>query len=563
MHFPQRLAYPIAMDHPETRATSPPNQGCSRLTDIVTDSGTTAAKTQDGAQVPSQASNQTNNLSLLIKFKQENAGSNFKMGETPQVKTEDEVRDDMETLAKDIERLEKRKQSRAANGQNLTWTDANRLNAAKEELEGLRSNFPDLAPPQDEKTGDAVHKSRNGTTTSHHATRQSPRQKRKSTDGDDDAELIAQRSVPNKKSKLDKTSRVKNQGPDQTQVGVNSLLIQPSAEHMSLVQKRFNEVTSRAWDTPGVDASLTRSEEQNLEKSIKNIGEENLNVTPQNGRWLVKGITKSLYTYQLDGTGWMYRQERRKSAPKGGILADAMGLGKTITTLAMMTAKGTPTSYKVRTSLLFVPNAQMAKQWTDEAKENCEDLAMVPWGDLTLSKAVLANPQVIVITYNELQTAWGRSQKKIKSLSKRARESQDDLKKYSSEELLFKAKFFRIILDEGHYVKNHLSATAKAMFEVDSHIQWIITATPAPNQPSEYYSYLKILKMDATQRMRDFTKYWLMKSKVGDEIHTRLDLDSPKFQLRRGYKTKLFGEAVFADVPESFDETVIVNLTEE
>jgi hypothetical protein len=49
-----------------------------------------------------------------------------------------------------------------------------------------------------------------------------------------------------------------------------------------------------------------------------------------NGLWLVKGMKTSLKPYQVLGTAFMRRRERALEEPRGGLLADGMGLGKTL-----------------------------------------------------------------------------------------------------------------------------------------------------------------------------------------------------------------------------------------
>jgi SNF2 family DNA or RNA helicase len=46
--------------------------------------------------------------------------------------------------------------------------------------------------------------------------------------------------------------------------------------------------------------------------------------------WLVKGMKTSLKNYQVMGTAFMRRRENSADEPKGGLMADQMGLGKWI-----------------------------------------------------------------------------------------------------------------------------------------------------------------------------------------------------------------------------------------
>jgi hypothetical protein len=53
-------------------------------------------------------------------------------------------------------------------------------------------------------------------------------------------------------------------------------------------------------------------------------------VKADKGLWKVKGMETSLKPYQLLGAAWMRRKENGVQEPRGGLLADQMGLGKTL-----------------------------------------------------------------------------------------------------------------------------------------------------------------------------------------------------------------------------------------
>lgn len=51
---------------------------------------------------------------------------------------------------------------------------------------------------------------------------------------------------------------------------------------------------------------------------------------PENSLWSVKGMKTTLKHYQILGTAFMRRRETSAEEPRGGLLADQMGLGKTL-----------------------------------------------------------------------------------------------------------------------------------------------------------------------------------------------------------------------------------------
>lgn len=56
--------------------------------------------------------------------------------------------------------------------------------------------------------------------------------------------------------------------------------------------------------------------------------------------------------------------------------------------------------------------------------------------------------------------------------------------------------WFRIILDEAHYIKTRSTSTAKAVFALTSLNKWCLTGTPLQNRVGELYSLVRFLRMD-------------------------------------------------------------------
>lgn len=81
------------------------------------------------------------------------------------------------------------------------------------------------------------------------------------------------------------------------------------------------------------DRNSTRGEKTNILKATKTLG----NVRADgNGKWKLKGMRSSLHHHQVQGAAWMRERETQDEEPLGGLQADAMGLGKTVMTIAVM-----------------------------------------------------------------------------------------------------------------------------------------------------------------------------------------------------------------------------------
>ena len=59
--------------------------------------------------------------------------------------------------------------------------------------------------------------------------------------------------------------------------------------------------------------------------------------------------------------------------------------------------------------------------------------------------------------------------------------------------VLLNTRWLRVVLDEGHNVKNHLSKAHKAVLELDVERKWVVTGTPIQNNLMEFWSLLNFL----------------------------------------------------------------------
>lgn len=81
------------------------------------------------------------------------------------------------------------------------------------------------------------------------------------------------------------------------------------------------------------DRSSARGDKTNILEATMTLG----NVRADgNGQWKLKGMKSSLLHHQIQGAAWMRERETQDVQPLGGLQADAMGLGKTVMTIAAM-----------------------------------------------------------------------------------------------------------------------------------------------------------------------------------------------------------------------------------
>lgn len=188
--------------------------------------------------------------------------------------------------------------------------------------------------------------------------------------------------------------------------------------------------------------------------------------------------------------------EQEESARKGGILADAMGLGKTVQALALILAR--PPKDSVNKTTLIVAPVALLRQWQREIENKVKDRhklkTIIVHGPLKkkLTVSELQTYDVVLTSYGTILAEW------------------NPRKKQNPNTLLLRPRYHRIILDEAHLIKNHRSQTARAISSMRATYRLCMTGTPLMNNLSEIYSLIHFLKIGPydswTSFNRDFIK---------------------------------------------------------
>ncbi|KAJ4984858.1 DNA repair protein RAD5 [Stagonosporopsis vannaccii] len=198
----------------------------------------------------------------------------------------------------------------------------------------------------------------------------------------------------------------------------------------------------------------------------------------------------------------------------GGILADEMGLGKTIEMMSLIhTHRNHPDQYEQAmvpktlprlqkasataepapyTTLVVAPMSLLAQWHSEAAKASKEGTlkAMIYYGAdkaVNLQKLCCASnaanaPNVIITSYGTVLSEFNQVA------------AQDGNR--GSHGGIFSLDYFRIILDEAHYIKNRQSKTAKACYELSARHRWVLTGTPIVNRLEDLFSLVRFLKVE-------------------------------------------------------------------
>ncbi|KIO02504.1 hypothetical protein M404DRAFT_649793 [Pisolithus tinctorius Marx 270] len=236
---------------------------------------------------------------------------------------------------------------------------------------------------------------------------------------------------------------------------------------------------------------------------------------------VVEGFTDGivLLPHQVLGRIWM--RERESGKKMGGILADDMGLGKTIQTLTRIVEGRPKKSDKAdgwAPSTLVICPVALVSQWAAEIKKMTVGLRVVEHHGphRTSDPLKLQQAHVVITSYSIVSSEYASyapeaKDESKKSKSKKASKSKAESDSDSSEGLtrklkakakagkikdaLFGVKWYRIVLDEAHNIKNRNTKAALACCALESKYRWCLTGTPMQNSVEELYSLIKFLRI--------------------------------------------------------------------
>ncbi|KAF3288760.1 hypothetical protein TWF970_005816 [Orbilia oligospora] len=199
-------------------------------------------------------------------------------------------------------------------------------------------------------------------------------------------------------------------------------------------------------------------------------------------------ITVKLKEHQNIGLAWMLQKEgyptpiTRSSKSQGGILADEMGMGKTLTTLALIATSRDMgphqgSAQSLGTTLIICPKS-VVTGWEEQIKRFTTNFSYIVCEPVNgkLPEINFAQYDVAIATYAALHSR-SRTPGKISAFY-----------------------WKRIILDEApgkaHTIRERSTKQAKKIYALKSESRWCLTGTPIQNKLDDYGSLLEFLQHD-------------------------------------------------------------------
>ncbi|TEY61183.1 hypothetical protein BOTCAL_0173g00160 [Botryotinia calthae] len=276
--------------------------------------------------------------------------------------------------------------------------------------------------------------------------------------------------------------------------------------------------------------------------------------------WLLKGMKTPLWHHQLIGVHWMMGREFSKEEPKGGIVADAMGLGKTVEMLAAIVANPRPkgaVKKKIGPTLIVCP-ACIIDQWQSEIEKHLDEdkyqNVVVYKGGSGPTKANLMGAGIVLASYTQLRIScpWPpesilrRLRKEATSKGNKApmnpKAVEDWIDKHREKQggLLHNISWYRVVLDEAQNIKNEAVRTSHAANVLLGQHRWAMSGTPMMNRREELYPYFRFLKDPAItdlsmqkrcdKRINDVLSRIILRRTMTDKILGREIVELPPFK---------------------------------
>jgi len=177
--------------------------------------------------------------------------------------------------------------------------------------------------------------------------------------------------------------------------------------------------------------------------------------------------TSLIEPYQPEGVKWMLNKETEESymfdelMPRGGILADEVGLGKTILSISVILGNCKPKT------LVILPKSLVC-QWESQLHQFAPSVPV--YVIKTASENVVIEKDGVYLISQSLLNCRNRT---------------------VGTSPVHKVNWDRIFIDEAHLLRNSKSKIFEACCMLTSDIKWALTATPVMNRMNDFVNIMK------------------------------------------------------------------------
>ncbi|KAI0193792.1 SNF2 family N-terminal domain-containing protein [Astrocystis sublimbata] len=226
---------------------------------------------------------------------------------------------------------------------------------------------------------------------------------------------------------------------------------------------------------------------------------------------------KSLYEGQ---TMYIHRVTKTRSTVQpdekgGGILADEMGMGKSLSLLALVLEtldegrnwarqrhneiwQNSRITKHSRSTLVIVPSALLINTWLKEIQEHLGgSIKHLKYhgSDREKDLEVLCDSDLILTTYQTLRSEFA---------NKRSQ--------------LHKIEWYRIVLDEAHVIRRPSNTFYSTCMELEARSRWCLTGTPIQNRLLDIGALFAFIRAEPFSSIAQFRRFIVIPFDQGNEI---------------------------------------------
>ncbi|KAJ7160557.1 P-loop containing nucleoside triphosphate hydrolase protein [Mycena crocata] len=213
-----------------------------------------------------------------------------------------------------------------------------------------------------------------------------------------------------------------------------------------------------------------------LTESLSSIADKPVLIC-RTGALVVFENGESLHDYQATD---VQRILNREAAGKSTILAYSMGLGKTVTSAAVISSRQSVAPGVFPTTLVIAPSVGILQHWMAELKRFVPKLKVLLYHGDGLKKDP-RKPDVTLVTLHQVRHQYAISM--------------NDLISDESKFPLYTGTFHRVIIDEAQTIRNPETASAKASWALKKSYGLCLTGTPAQNSVRDLQAIIKFSKI--------------------------------------------------------------------
>ncbi|KAL5520215.1 hypothetical protein ACEPAG_9428 [Sanghuangporus baumii] len=331
-----------------------------------------------------------------------------------------------------------------------------------------------------------------------------------------------------------------------------------------------------------VDKQFREFMNQALEefKDVTTVAESQNKLNMRTENDLLNGMVVRLLPHQIIGVAWMVDQE--KSEDKlGGILADAMGLGKTIQMIATMVFNRPPSrtvefefferrrldkgkakevQQERKTTLVLAP-ASLLQQWYEEFDDKVDPgvfrVHIHHGRDKLKTVKEIEEYDVIIASHQSVVIDFPKEKKDLTRQDGDDEDSSDQDTPVANRKTLgplARVQWLRVVIDEAQNIRNKSTRISTCVAKLDSRYRWCLTGTPITNTLADIYAFMRFC------RFAPWNDWKLFNEKIARVQKRNPNRAGQKAQavlrphlLRRTKESKLDGRPIIRLGPKTID----------